>query len=34
MEPGAKVAPGGNIDVVFDTDKMHVFDKQTEQALA
>jgi multiple sugar transport system ATP-binding protein len=34
MEPGAKVAPGANIDVIFDTDKMHVFDKQTEQALA
>jgi multiple sugar transport system ATP-binding protein len=34
MPSRAQVTPGSNVDVVFDTEKMHVFDKQTEQALA
>ncbi|MFN8522650.1 MAG: sn-glycerol-3-phosphate ABC transporter ATP-binding protein UgpC [Chloroflexota bacterium] len=34
MPARATVTPGEKLDVVFDTDKMHVFDKQTEQALA
>jgi multiple sugar transport system ATP-binding protein len=34
MDPSARVSPGQTHDVVFETEKMHVFDKQTEQALA
>ncbi|MCC6173703.1 MAG: sn-glycerol-3-phosphate ABC transporter ATP-binding protein UgpC [Chloroflexi bacterium] len=33
MPARATLTPGNNVDVVFDTDKMHVFDKQTEMAL-
>jgi multiple sugar transport system ATP-binding protein len=33
MSARAQLMPGNNVDVVFDTDKMHVFDKQTEMAL-
>jgi multiple sugar transport system ATP-binding protein len=33
MPARAKLTPGNNVDVVFDTEKMHVFDKQTEMAL-
>ena len=34
MPARSEVAAGKTVDVVFDTDKMHVFDRQTEQALA
>jgi multiple sugar transport system ATP-binding protein len=34
MPSRAQMAPGQSVAVVFDTEKMHVFDKQTEQALA
>jgi multiple sugar transport system ATP-binding protein len=34
MSARAQLAAGNNVDVVFDTEKMHVFDKQTEMALA
>ncbi|HZO29767.1 MAG TPA: ABC transporter ATP-binding protein, partial [Chloroflexota bacterium] len=34
MSSRAQLAAGNNVDVVFDTEKMHVFDKQTEMALA
>jgi len=34
MPSRAQLAAGNNVDVVFDTEKMHVFDKQTEMALA
>ncbi|HYU20799.1 MAG TPA: sn-glycerol-3-phosphate ABC transporter ATP-binding protein UgpC [Chloroflexota bacterium] len=34
MPAAAQMAAGNTVDVVFDTEKMHVFDKQTEQALA
>jgi multiple sugar transport system ATP-binding protein len=33
MSARASLTPGNNVDVVFDTEKMHVFDKQTEMAL-
>ena len=33
MPSRTQLTPGNNVDVVFDTDKMHVFDKQTEMAL-
>jgi len=33
MSARAQLTPGNNVDVVIDTDKMHVFDKQTEMAL-
>ena len=28
------LAAGNNVEVIFDTERMHVFDKQTEMALA
>ena len=34
MDPATKVTAGQTQDVVFDTEKLHVFDKQSEQALA
>ena len=34
MPARAQMAPGQKVDVVFDTEKLHVFDRQTEQALA
>ena len=34
MPSRAQLTAGNNVDVVFDTEKMHVFDKQTEMALA
>jgi multiple sugar transport system ATP-binding protein len=34
MPSRAALAAGNNVDVVFDTERMHVFDKQTEMALA
>jgi multiple sugar transport system ATP-binding protein len=34
MPSRAQVSPGQQVDIVFDTEKMHVFDRQTEQALA
>jgi multiple sugar transport system ATP-binding protein len=33
MDTRNPVSPGENVEVVFDTQKLHVFDKQTEQAL-
>ena len=33
MDTRNQVGPGENLEVVFDTAKLHVFDKQTEQAL-
>jgi multiple sugar transport system ATP-binding protein len=34
MDATAKPKPGETIETVFDTDHVHVFDKETEQALA
>ena len=34
MASRAQLAAGNNVEVIFDTEKMHVFDKQTEMALA
>src|SRR3954451_23648046 len=34
MPSRAQLAAGNNVEVIFDTEKMHVFDKQTEMALA
>ena len=33
MPARATLTPGSNVDVIFDTERMHVFDKQTEMAL-
>src|SRR5919202_5458665 len=33
MDATAQPRPGENIETVFDTDHLHVFDKETEQAL-
>jgi hypothetical protein len=34
MPARAQLTAGNNVEVIFDTEKMHVFDKQTEMALA
>ncbi len=34
MAVRAQLAVGNNVEVIFDTEKLHVFDKQTEMALA
>ena len=34
MDAASQPRPGENIETVFDTDHLHVFDKETEQALA
>jgi multiple sugar transport system ATP-binding protein len=34
MPSRAQLAAGNNVEVIFDTERMHVFDKQTEMALA
>jgi multiple sugar transport system ATP-binding protein len=34
MPSRAQMTAGQTVDIVFDTEKMHVFDRQTEQALA
>jgi multiple sugar transport system ATP-binding protein len=34
MDAHQSIVPGQNLNVVFDTNKIHAFDKQTEQALA
>ena len=34
MDSAHAPRPGENLQVVFDTDKLYVFDPQTEQALA
>ena len=33
MDSHLRITPGENLEVVFDTNKLHVFDRQTEQAL-
>jgi multiple sugar transport system ATP-binding protein len=33
MDAAAQPRPGETIETVFDTDHLHVFDKETEQAL-
>ena len=33
MDSHLKITPGENLQVVFDTNKLHVFDRQTEQAI-
>ena len=33
MDASAQPRPGETIDTVFDTEHLHVFDKETEQAL-
>ncbi len=33
MPARAQLNPGGAIEVVFDTEKMHIFDRQTEMAV-
>ena len=34
MDASAQPKPGETIETVFDTDHLHIFDKETEQALA
>ena len=34
MDAASQPRPGETIETVFDTDHLHVFDKETEQALA
>jgi multiple sugar transport system ATP-binding protein len=34
MDASAKPQPGETIETVFDTDRLHIFDKETEQALS
>ena len=33
VEPDTRVRPGDSMTVTFDTDKIHVFDKETEEAI-
>ena len=33
MDASSQPKPGETIETVFDTDHLHVFDKETEQAL-
>ena len=34
VEPDTKIRPGDELTVSFDTEKIHIFDKETEQAIA
>jgi multiple sugar transport system ATP-binding protein len=34
MDASAKPQPGETVETVFETDRLHIFDKETEQALA
>ena len=34
MDASAKPTPGETVETVFETDRLHIFDKETEQALA
>ena len=34
MDASVQPRPGESIETVFDTDHLHIFDKETEQALA
>ncbi|MDO4418184.1 MAG: TOBE domain-containing protein, partial [Eubacteriales bacterium] len=34
VEPDTNIRPGKNMEFTFDTKKIHIFDKETEQAIA